>query len=309
MTPYTVFIHTNPPQLLGARVAEYALRKHSRHNDRFEIRVLNLPDFPHLTKREGQTYRRKGSLVTWHNRDLQSFTPLRFLPPQLMGYRGRAVLIDPDIFALADIHELLSRDMGGKAILCRSGYTGHEDAKVRNTSVMLLDCERLRHWDWNRRIDDLFAHRFDYGDWVFLRDEDPALIGDLEQEWNDWDILTERTKLLHNTERSTQPWKTGLPVDFDLNYRASGGVRGVARAVLDTGRRLLGRPPAGPRYVPHPDPRQQELFFRLLQECLEQGVVDASFLRREMRQNHLRHDAFAVLQACSTRSAGAGSSS
>ena len=50
----------------------------------------------------------------WRNDDLQSFTPLRFLPPQLMGYQGRAVVIDPDIFATGDIWELLSRDMAGK---------------------------------------------------------------------------------------------------------------------------------------------------------------------------------------------------
>ena len=30
--------------------------------------------------------------LTWRNDDLQSFTPLRFMPPQLMGYRGRAVV-------------------------------------------------------------------------------------------------------------------------------------------------------------------------------------------------------------------------
>ena len=33
--------------------------------------------------------------------------------------KGRAAVIDPDIFAVGDVWELLSRDMGGKAILCR----------------------------------------------------------------------------------------------------------------------------------------------------------------------------------------------
>ena len=40
------------------------------------------------------------------------------------------------------------------------------------------------------------------------------IIGPLEPGWNDFDHLGPGTKLLHNTRRMTQPWKTGLPVDF-----------------------------------------------------------------------------------------------
>ena len=42
------------------------------------------------------------------------------MPPELTGYRGRAVVMDPDIFAAGDIHELLTMDMQGKAIMCRT---------------------------------------------------------------------------------------------------------------------------------------------------------------------------------------------
>ena len=41
------------------------------------------------------------------------------MPPELMGYEGRALVIDPDILAVADVWELLSRDMQGAAIMCR----------------------------------------------------------------------------------------------------------------------------------------------------------------------------------------------
>ena len=76
----------------------------------------------------------------WLNEDLQSFTPLRFAPPQLMNYQGRAVVMDPDIFAIGDIWELLNRDMEGAAIMCRpkSGRKGRKGAFA--SSVMLLDC-------------------------------------------------------------------------------------------------------------------------------------------------------------------------
>ncbi len=37
-------------------------------------------------------------------------------------------------------------------------------------------------------------------------------------------------------------------------------------------------------------------FFGLLRECLDQGIVTEDMPREEMRQNHVRHDAFEVLE-------------
>ena len=116
---YCVFIQTNHKQIVGALVAEYALRRNSRNNDKFDVRIINTKDYPFFQAREGQLYLRDGVKRPWLNDDLQSFTPTRFMPPELMGYQGRAVVIDPDIFAIGDVWDLLSRDMQGKAILCR----------------------------------------------------------------------------------------------------------------------------------------------------------------------------------------------
>ena len=103
---YCVFIQANEKQYLGALVARYALRRHSAHNDKFDIRIMNYADFPFLRAQEGNTYLRDGGKREWVKDDLQSFTPMRFLPPQLMDFQGRAVVIDPDVFARADIWEL-----------------------------------------------------------------------------------------------------------------------------------------------------------------------------------------------------------
>ncbi len=305
----TVFIHTNPQQMVGAKVGEYSLRKTSKNNDKFDVRILNLWDFPNLTNREGTTYLRKGKQVTWRNQDLQSFSPLRFLPPQLMGYEGRAVLIDPDIFALTDIYELLNRDMQGKALWCRKGYPEKPTDPNHNTSVMLMDCAKLRHWDWDKNLDDMFAGRLDYGDWIFLRKEDPATIGDLEEEWNHWDTLNEKTKLLHNTERSTQPWKTGLPVDYNLNYKPAVAPKQVEKqsnSLLSIAKRLLSPKPrvaavtdAAPQetYLKHPDEKQEKFFFTLLKECLDKGVITEAYLKQEIRAQHVRADAIQYLRS------------
>ena len=60
-------------------------------------------------------------------------------------------------------------------------------------------------------LSELFEFRRDYKDWINLRHE---TAGYFEPEWNDFDRLTPATKMLHNTKRRTQPWKTGLPVDY-----------------------------------------------------------------------------------------------
>ncbi len=286
---YTVFIHTNPKQMIGALVAEYALRRNAAQADSFSVRILNTRDYPFLQAREGQLYLRGGDKRPWLNDDLQSFTPLRFMPPELMGYQGRAVVVDPDVFAVGDVGGLLSRDMQGKALLCRA----RPGQKGLATSVMLLDCARLTHWRCREQFDELFEFKRDYLDWITLKLEPPQNIGRFEDEWNDFDRLTHDTKMLHNTKRLTQPWKTGLPVDFrpaeKFRWFPPKGWLQQAR------RRLLGEYALLGRYQTHPDPNQERFFFGLLRECLDKGIVTEDMLRTEMQQNHVRHDALEVL--------------
>jgi hypothetical protein len=285
-----VFIHTNHRQLVGALVSSHSLARNSRNTERFEIRILHTKDHPFLREREGQPFLRDAARVIWRYEDLQSFTPLRFMPPELMGYTGRAVVIDPDVFAVGDVWELLARDMQGKAIVCRprSGSKGFEGGMA--SSVMLLDCEKLRHWNCERDFAELFAFRRDYMDWICLKLEPRDTIGRFENEWNDFDRLTAQTRLIHNTKRHTQPWKTGLPADFTPARKR---VKPLNPA---TWLRPLRRRAPVQAYLPHPDPNQERFFFGLLRECLENGIVTEELLREEMRQNHVRHDAFRVLE-------------
>jgi hypothetical protein len=124
--------------------------------------------------------------------------------------------------------------------------------------------------------------------------ESRETIGLFEDEWNDFDRLNANTKLLHNTKRQTQPWKTGLPVDFRPAekfrwFPPKGWIRRVRRQLLGE-YALLGS------YQPHPDPEQERFFFGLLRECLEKGILTEEWLRDEMRLNHLRHDALEVVE-------------
>ena len=280
----TVFIHSNAKQMAGAIVGKRSLKRNSANPDAFDVQIALKEDFPVFSEFEGRKFLRGGAWRTWENADLQSFTPVRFMPPEIMGYEGRAIVIDPDVFAVGDINELLDRDMEGKAIFAkhRPGHKGLSDYVA--SSVMLLDCAKLTHWNVKEQFEQMFAGDMDYEDWIALRTEPAGTIGYLEPFWNDFDRLGSDTRLIHNTKRRTQPWKTGLPIDF-TNRPIK-----ILRMLGLSGYKRKGK------YLRHPDPRQEQFFFSLLQECLDAGDITRQQIEAEMAQNHVRHDAFDVME-------------
>ena len=275
----TVFIQANARQMLGAKISALSYKKASARPDSFNVRIIDAAEYPRLMA-TGQSILRAGHVRAWDPDDLQSFTPLRFAPPKMMGWKGKAVVTDPDCFGVGDIADLFDRDMGGKAIMAvpRPGHNKRNDYVA--TSVMLLDCAHLKHWDIDRDLDDLFAQKFDYIDWIELKREDPATIGFLEPEWNDFDRLTARTKILHTTKRRTQPWKAGLPIDYTLRERGP----------FDLFRKFRRR-----TYDTHPDPNQEALVYSLLADLVDRGDVTKPQLVAEMAANHVRHDSLDLI--------------
>jgi len=284
-----VFIHTNHKQRLGALVSAHSFLLASATPDAFEVRLLELRDFPQLTGATGRTFLRDGHMRVWNPDDLQSFTPLRFAVPDAMGHRGRALVVDPDVFAAGDVMALFTRDLDGRAIWCRSRAGHNQSDGYLATSVMLLDCDRLPDWDFAARLEDLWSHRLDYVHWIELRAEDRSRIGLLEPEWNDFDRLTEQTKLLHTTKRRTQPWKTGLPIDFTVRER---GLGPIPPAIVVPILRWWTR---NNRYLPHPDPNQEAFFFALLADLHDQGGVTLAEIEAEVAAAHVRPDAVELM--------------
>jgi hypothetical protein len=220
-----------------------------------------------------------------------------------MGYAGRAVVMDPDIFAVGDITELLRRDMQGHAVLAKRMPADGRKPGHWASSVMLLDCAKLGHWRCEEDFGRLFAGERDYNDWMWLLGEPEGSVGELEEQWNHFDKLDATTKLLHNTHRRTQPWKTGLPADFiprGKHVDANGSF--LKRALA----RLSGRA-EGPRghYKPHPDPAQERFFFGLLRDALAAGAFPLSVVEEEIELHHVRRDALALVNAAGTTAASA----
>ena len=278
----TVIIHTNDKQMLGALVSAHSYRRNSRDPDAFDVRILGARDYPEL-QQTGKSLVRGGHERAWDPDDLQSFTPLRFAVPDLMGHRGLALVTDPDVFAVGDVGELFKRDLEGKAIWCRPRPGYHKITDPLATSVMLLDCGKLPHWRFADDLEALWSHRLDYLDWINLKREKLDTIGLLEPEWNDFDHLTPETKLLHNTKRRTQPWKTGLPIDFTFRER---GLLNFALPIV----RMVA-----PRYTRHPDPNQEAYFYALLADAIDAGAMTEEQVDKEVRAGHVRPDSAALI--------------
>jgi hypothetical protein len=292
MSKPTVFIHTNDKQYVGALVSMHSMRRNSAHADKFDVKLIELKDHMDFFGRyEGKPYRRDDDTRTWLNDDLQSFTPLRFMPPELMGYEGRAVVVDPDVFAVQDVWELLTRDMQGKSVMCRMRGVGPMAHYA--SSVMLLDCARLKHWKIAEDFDVLFRRERDYKEWMNLGYEPKDSVGLFEPEWNDFDKLSAQTKMVHNTRRKTQPWKSGLPVDFVPAERSV--IPGLA-FLKRARRKLFGEYAFLGTYNDHPDRKQEQFFFGLLRECVENGLVSEALIKDAMQHNFVRHDAFEVMK-------------
>jgi hypothetical protein len=279
----TVVVHTNDKQMLGALVSAHSYRRNSRTPDAFDVRVVNASEYPELQER-GHSLLRGGHEREWDPDDLQSFTPVRFAIPGLLGYEGLALVTDPDVFAVGDVAELFTRDLQGKAIWCRPRPGYHKITDPLATSVMLIDNARLKHWRFAEDLQALWGHKVDYLDWINLKRENLDTIGLLEPEWNDFDRLTPETKLLHNTKRRTQPWKTGLPIDFTFKER------GLFNFALPIVRKLA------PIYTRHPDQRQEAYFYALLADALDAGAVTKEHVENEVRLGHVRPDSEALIE-------------
>ena len=270
----TVFIHTNHRQMVGALVSQHSIRRNSRHNDAFDVRIIDTQDFPFLAAREGQLYLRGGQKREWLMEDLQSFTPLRFTPPELMGYEGRAIVIDPDVFAVGDVFELLSRDMQGKALMCRA----RKGPKGLASSVMLLDCAKLTHWRTAEQFDEMFAFRRDYMEWISLKLEPRETIGLLEPEWNDFDHLgpDDQAPAQH---QALEPALEDRPAGR-LHAGRQQLLRPARPGSAGRARRCSAATACSAPTAPTRTRNQERFFFGLLRECLEQGVISEAHAAR-----------------------------
>ena len=275
-----MFICTNRQQRIPALISRYSILRNSKHTDEFEVEILNAEDFEELRKLNGAQFLRGGKLYTWHDELGQSFTFVRFSPPKLMNYQGRAMVMDPDTLVLADIYDLLSRKFNDRdGLAC--------PVENKRSSLMVLDCSKVR-WELNKLLDGLLHQQYDYLDLIRLKLE--KNFGSYEPEWNHLDTLTDQTKVIHFTNRTTQPWRAGLPIE----KRGTKILNLVPKKRIY---RLLHIRDKTSYHEENPSPEQRNLWLSYLKEGLAQGVITEKSLRREVKEGHLRKDTFEIIRA------------
>ncbi len=171
-----IYLGTERGQFRAERVFLWSVMKHRDPARRYEIHLL----------RELAGFQR-GAWLT-------GFTNYRFLVPELTGFSGRAIYNDTDQIYLRDPAELFDLDMGD------AGFLSIND---RDTSVMLIDCERMAEVWGSEPVRRASRKALE------AAARDGRLWGHLDGGWNarDSEYDAVRSKVVHFTTLQTQPWR------------------------------------------------------------------------------------------------------
>lgn len=189
-----IAIGTQTKQAVPQRVLAYSIRKHTR--EEVDLRF------------ETQRHRQVGGT---------KFGFVRFTVPALFGYQGRAIYLDADQLVLGDVRELVDQLDDAHAIgivrEIEGTFRGQPVSPRNETSVMVLDCEKLKTWDPSTIFDAVVPNdrplrpgEIHYKDFIRLAWVDPSLIQTIDPRWNHYNLLRDDTQLVHFSHVRQQPW-------------------------------------------------------------------------------------------------------
>jgi hypothetical protein len=268
------FIQANNKQLIGAKIAQAAIMRQSG----ILPTILNVSEATNLGL-QGLRYKRDGKWVNYNASDLQSFTLVRFLPPTIMNFEGFSLIIDPDIFAIRNLSNLISltNEKDFSVLACKK-------KEFFDSSVMIINNEKFSsRYSWKKIIENLSSGVLDYKDLMSLNI--PNLkVKTLDRIFNSLDSFSSDTVFIHTTNRLTQPWKTGLKIDFTRNNPGYYFSLIPKKPVF----KILGKYPS--RYKKHPDPKVEDLFFDLARSAIKDGYLSIEEIKQAMNKGFVRKD-------------------
>ena len=270
-----IFICSNENQLIGAKVAKNSIIQRSNYSED-DVQIILESTISQFSYFFSKPYLRGGRMKIFDKNDMQSFTLLRFYIPELMGYQGRALVIDPDIFLVKNgLEQLENFSFDSAPIYARKGLKKNS----WGSSVMLLSCESLKHWSLKSFVDDLHQGHMDYDDLINLRLE--SLVAPLENKWNEFDDIKPETLLLHTTEKLTQPWRAGLKLNSSIpplfKFLPRAPIYKIFGKDLTIGRE-------------HPSPGVTQFFFKELSKCISENIISIDEIDSGIERKFLRQD-------------------
>lgn len=176
LPPVRIYLGTERGQFRAERIFIWSVIKHRDPSRVYQIYLM----------RDLKGFQRR----FW----LTGFTNYRFAIPAFANYRGRAIYNDADQIYLKDPALLFDTSMG------EAGFLSIND---RDTSVMLIDCQRMREV-WNAADVRKLGRKP-----LEARARKAGLWGKLDGGWNardsEYDPAT--SHLVHFTTLHTQPWR------------------------------------------------------------------------------------------------------
>jgi lipopolysaccharide biosynthesis glycosyltransferase len=209
-----VFIGSGEASALERKTLIYSLKKNSRRP--LDIHVFN--GTHNSIERNDEPPRLAPMSLRVKYQNFTEFSLYRWLIPQLCDFQGRAIFLDSDTICLGDIGELFDLPMNGSSMLCIKAY----DTGEWGPSVLLLDCGKCR-FELEQIFNEIDAGKFTYSEFTRLSPaflaHYPQQIGELGHEWNSFDKYDDRTRIIHYTDLTRQPWRySGHPYG-ELWYR------------------------------------------------------------------------------------------
>lgn len=273
-----IFIHTNNKQLLGAKVSAFMYKKIHGIND---VEIINTDDMEFFKSLHKKKYLRNKKFETFNNNDLQSFTLSRFVPESIT--KDDYLIHDPDVFPIKNpIDEINKINVKNKKIETLFAVK-NKNNNLFYSSVFFHLNRKKKLWVYEELINQIFKGTRDYHDLIQLVFHDIKVrIAEIDETFNSFDKLNNKTILLHNTARLTQPWKTGLKVDF-INHK------------LNTMGRLKWFFKK-PLYLKHPDKNQETLFMKNLNDSLNDGFIEEKELKEAIKNKWIRPDTIDILR-------------
>jgi lipopolysaccharide biosynthesis glycosyltransferase len=211
-----VFIGTEDAQWLPTEVLKYSILRRSK--EKYELKELK--DIPLKLKLKMYT----------------GFSFYRFSIPETCHFEGRALYLDADIVVLTDLKEMFALDLKDKGVLARK-----QPPDGWFTSVMLMDCAKLKHWKIHEWVTLVNANIASYsgimtGSTQGINHKD---FGPLEDYWNHLDHWDETTKIIHYTQVPMQPWKKpGHPFGHVFLKELKSALKDKAISVKDVQREI-----------------------------------------------------------------------
>jgi len=283
-----VFIHTNNKQMLGALLSKYSIIKNSNTLNQQDINIINIDDNKFINSNKDYEILKNNKIYYWKKNDLQSFTLLRFFPPKIMHHTDFSLVIDPDVFAVNNIDEYLNFNLENFDI---AACKNNNNKKAIHSSVIFYNNERIKKFQLEKLAYKVLDKRFDYKSLMHLDFLDFDRILFLDNIWNSFDEINDNTVFLHLTNRVTQPWKTGLKIDFHQDFPKY-KFKIIPYYMFQYLKEIIYNKKFPPYkyYLKHPNNKINKFFYNLLNEAIKDKFISEEFINNQIHNNYVRND-------------------